>query len=139
MRINSIVSSNQNFKGIKITNPETKEVLKKRMNTMINPSGYTLVFTDNLDDSQVIPVGQELEKMEGYAKELDTEGDLYIAKMGDKFFVQNSKATILAEIDDEYERGHKMKTSSILEKLNNELAKSEIYIKAVKRINDFFA
>ena len=139
MKINSIVSSNQNFKGIKPTDPETKEVLRKRMNTMCNPYGYNLVFTDSLDDSQVIPVAKELEKMEAYAKELDTEGDLYITKTGDKFFVSNSKATILAEIDDEYECGHKMKTSSILEKLNSELAKNKIYIKAAKLIHDFFA
>ena len=59
MRISSIASSNQNFKGIKLENEETKKVLKERMSKIYNPSGYSIVYLDDFDASQVTPVGEE--------------------------------------------------------------------------------
>ena len=139
MRISSIASSNQNFKGIKLENEETKKVLKERMSKIYNPSGYSIVYLDDFDASQVTPVGEELEKMEDLANNLDEEGDCYISKDEDSFCVKDSKGTILAKVKDGCENYRKMRTSSILNKLNAQLAAKEAFAKAMNRINDFFA
>ena len=138
MRINSIASSNQNFKGIKLENEETKKVLKERMSKIYNPSGYSIVYLDEFDASQVTPVGEELERMVALANSLDEDGDCYISKENDSFCVKDSKGTILAQVKDGCENYRKIRTSSILNKLNTQLAAKEAFEKATKRINEFF-